>query len=49
MRFNEIAIQATARMNADKDTIGLSRSCPYEIIVYSVPKHINTTRMHTIS
>ena len=23
--------------------------CPYEIIVYSVPKHINTTRMHKIS
>ena len=27
----------------------LSVSCPYEIIVYSVLKHINTTRMHTIS
>ena len=27
----------------------LSVSCPYEIIVYSVLKHINTARMHTIS
>ncbi len=24
-------------------------SCPYERIIYSVLKHINTTRMHTIS
>ena len=27
----------------------LSVSCPYEIIVYSVLKHINTARMHTSS
>ena len=27
----------------------LSVSCPYEIIVYYVLKHINTARMHTIS
>ena len=27
----------------------ISVSCPYEIIVYSVLKHINTARMHTIS
>ena len=27
----------------------LSVSCPYEKIVYSVLKHINTTRVHTIS
>ena len=27
----------------------LSISCPYEIIFYYVLKHINTTRMHTIS
>ena len=44
-------------MAADKEAFGLSRvtctnlsvSCPYEIIVYSVIKHINTARMHTIS
>ena len=29
--------------------MNLSVSCPYEIIVYSVLKRINTTRMHTIS
>ena len=57
-RFNKIAIQATAQMAADKEAVGLSRvnmptnlsvSCPYEVIIYSVPKHINTARMHTIS
>ena len=56
-RFNINAIQATAQMAVDKEAVGLSRvhmyessvSCPYEIIVYSVLRHINTTRMHTIS
>ena len=44
-------------MAADKDALAyrestctnLSVSCPYEIIIYSVLKHINTARMHTIS
>ena len=42
-------------MAADKEAVGLSRvhipsvSCPYEIIVYSVLKHIHTARMHTVS
>ena len=44
-------------MAADKEAVGLSRvhmyesKCilPYEIIVYSVLRHINTARMHTIS
>ena len=48
-RFNKIAIQARAQMAADKEAVGLSRvhmyesKCilPYEIIVYSVLKHIN--------
>ena len=29
--------------------MNLSISCPYEVIVYSVRKHSNTARMHTIS
>ena len=56
----KVAIQATAQMASDKEAVGLSRvhtcmnlseSCPYKIVVYSVlkVKHINTTRMHTIS
>ena len=55
-RFNKIAIQATAQMATDKEAVSLSRvhmylsvSCPYEILVYSVLKHVNTTRIHTIS
>ena len=57
-RFSKVAIQATAQMVADntrktlayrESTCNLSVSCPYEIIAYSVLKHINTTRIHTIS
>ena len=56
--FNKNAIQAIAQMAADKEAVGLNRdfictnlsvSCPYEIIVYSVLKHINATRIHAIS
>ena len=45
-------------MAADKEAVDISRvhihesnciSCPYEIIVYYVVKHIYTTRMPTIS
>ena len=55
--FNNSAIQARTEMAADKEAVGLPRvhvwnlsvSCPYEIIVYSVLKLINTAKMHTIS
>ena len=47
--FNKIAIQARAQMAADpyreSTCTNLSVSCPYEIIAYSVLKHINTARM----
>ena len=54
---DKIAIQARAQMAADKESVGLSTAHMYEykcilpgkIIVYSVLKHINTARMHTIS
>ena len=36
-------------MAADMEAVGLSRVHMYEISVYSVLKHINTARMHTIS
>ena len=60
-RFNKIPIQATAQMAEDKEAVGfksrvhiyicmnLSVSCSYEMIVYTVLKHINTIRMHTIN
>ena len=54
-RFREIGIQATTQVDVYKEAVGVSRvhmygvSCPYEIMIYSVHKHINTTRMHTIS
>ena len=51
-RFSKIAIQATAQMAARQGSRWLIESPHvriYEIIVYSVLKHINTTRMHTIS
>ena len=55
-RFNKIAIHARDQMAADKEAVGLSRVhmyeskiTHYEIIVYSVLKHIYTARMHTIS
>ena len=55
--INKIAIQATAQMAAEKEPLAyrestctnLSVSCPHYIIVYSVLKHIDTTRMHSIS
>ena len=56
--LKKIATQATALMAADKEAVGLSRvhmnepkcilPCLYEIIVYTVLKHINTARIHTI-
>ena len=58
-RFSKVAIQATAQMVADNTRktlayrestcMNLSVTCPYEIIAYSVLKHIISTRMHTIS
>ena len=52
--YNKIAIQGTVQMVADKEAVGLSgvhmyESCADEIIIYSVLKHINTTRMQTQS
>ena len=56
-RFNTIAIQATAQMAADNEAVGLSRvhmgesKCilPLRDCFSFVLKHINTTRMQTIS
>ena len=53
-RFNKIKQQLrwlrTRKSLACRDSTctNLSVSCPYEIIVHSVLKHINTTRIHTI-
>ena len=48
-RLNKIAIEATAQIAADNEAVAFSRvhmyelsvSCPYEIIIYHVLKHMH--------